>query len=356
MAKRTESKTVLVSRFSALGDVAMTIPVIYGACAANPGMRFVVVTRRVPAGIFLHRPPNLVVRVVDLTDYKGLSGLKKLYRELKEEFQFDAFVDLHDVVRTKILRLLAWLDGIPVSHLDKSRRARHALTRRRNKVVVPLEPVMKRYRDAFDALHINVASSFRSLFPSGKGDASLFEAFTPSKKEGEKWLAIAPFAAHAGKIYPFDKIKDIVDAFASRPDLKIFIFGAGGDETEKIDLLAADRPNVINMAKRKAGMTAELALMSNCDLMLAMDSANMHLASLVGLPVVSIWGATHPFTGFYGFRQNPADAVQLEMPCRPCSVFGNRPCLRGDWQCLRGISPQLVISRIDAKLQNTHSK
>lgn len=356
MVKKAEPRTVLVTRFSALGDVAMTIPVIYGACAANPAVRFVVLTKRVPGGLFLHRPPNLIVETVDLSAYSGIAGLRRLYSELKKIYGFDAFVDLHDVLRTKILRLLARMDGIPVACIDKGRRARRALTRKKNKTLIPLEPVMKRYREAFGTLHINVAESFRSLFPSGMADPALFASLSGPKRPGERWIAVAPFAAHKGKIYPLELLEKVVATLAARENTKIFMFGAGKEEAARIASIAGDRPNIVNAAAEAAGMTAELALMSNCDVMLAMDSANMHMASLVGLPTVSIWGATHPYTGFYGFRQDPADAVQLDMVCRPCSVFGNRPCLRADYHCLSGIPPQLVVSRVDAKLHKTKAK
>jgi len=81
--------------------------------------------------------------------------------------------------------------------------------------------------------------------------------------------------------------------------------------------------------------------------MLSMDSANMHLASFVGVPVISIWGATHPYAGFYGWNQSPDNAVQIEMECRPCSVFGNKKCFRGDYACLLNIKPQLVLNKIE---------
>ncbi|MBQ9471009.1 MAG: glycosyl transferase family 1, partial [Bacteroidales bacterium] len=82
----------------------------------------------------------------------------------------------------------------------------------------------------------------------------------------------------------------------------------------------------------------------------SMDSANMHLASLVGTSVVSIWGATHPYAGFYGWHQLPDNAVQIDLPCRPCSVYGNRPCFRNDYACLNLISPDMVLERLEQAL------
>jgi ADP-heptose:LPS heptosyltransferase len=82
------------------------------------------------------------------------------------------------------------------------------------------------------------------------------------------------------------------------------------------------------------------------DLAVSMDSANMHLASLFGIPVISIWGATHPFTGFNGWNQPPGNAVQIDLYCRPCSVFGNKPCYRGDHACMQLLPEEMILERI----------
>ena len=90
--------------------------------------------------------------------------------------------------------------------------------------------------------------------------------------------------------------------------------------------------------------------MSYIDVMVSMDSANMHLASLVGTTVVSVWGATHPYAGFMGWNQKEENAVQVTLPCRPCSIFGNKPCRRGDYACLRQIEPSDIIQKIENNL------
>ena len=87
--------------------------------------------------------------------------------------------------------------------------------------------------------------------------------------------------------------------------------------------------------------------MSHLDAMVSMDSANMHMASLVNCPVVSIWGATHPYAGFVGWGQKEENFVQLDMPCRPCSIYGSKPCLRGDYACLSGIAPEVIADKVE---------
>ena len=91
--------------------------------------------------------------------------------------------------------------------------------------------------------------------------------------------------------------------------------------------------------------------MSHLDVMLSMDSANMHLASLVATPVVSVWGATHPYAGFMGWNQNPENVIQIPLECRPCSIFGQKACLRGDYACMNRIAPETIVEQIEKNLK-----
>lgn len=339
---------ILLARFSALGDVAMTLPEVYDACTASPDKHFYYLTRKHPAQVFVNPPENLTVIGIDTDDYHGVAGMFRLAAELRRKYDIDLFIDLHSVLRTRLLGLAMRLAGVRVVSLHKGRAAKRALIRRRNKVVMQVKPMIQRYRDTFYRAGIPLDSSFRSLFGAEPADNAIFADVTGPKLSGEKWLAVAPFAKHAGKIYPTDLLKKVTDHFADLPGWKLFIFGFGDKEAEIIDTLSDGRRNVVNMARVRAGIPTELALLSHCDVMLSMDSANMHLASLVGLRTVSVWGATHPYAGFMGWHQQQRDAVQLDMVCRPCSVFGNKPCFRNDCHCMRGIPPSLIISRIEA--------
>lgn len=347
-------KSVLVVRFSALGDVAMTVPVLYSACACYPGVRFTMVTRKSMTSVFLNPPANLRVIGVNLEDYKGPGGLRRLFARLREETGFDSFIDLHDVLRTKILTFFCRLKGIPVSVINKGRKGKRALTRTHNKILLPLISSRARYRQAFHRIGLPVENHFDGLFagaPAGKGEPTTFAAVTPPRLRGEHWVGIAPFAKHQGKIYPPELMEQVVKALSERPGMKIFLFGGGDREREILDGWAARYPGVISLAAKRLGFPVELALASHLDVMVSMDSANMHLASLVATPVVSVWGATHPYCGFKGWRQKEEDIIQLPMTCRPCSVFGNKPCFRGVYHCLRAISPQSILSRVDRHLE-----
>lgn len=348
--KGNRSKNILIARFSALGDIAMAIPTVYNACRSNPDRQFYFLTRHHPASLFINAPENLTVVGVDLSNYKGVGGIMRLADSLRVRYGIDYFIDLHDVLRTKLLRFFLALRGIRSRKINKGRKEKRRLTRRKNKHLLPLPTTISRYDDTFRRAGFNINDSFSSIFaslPGGKGDPAAFASVTASKKEGEHWLAIAPFAKHRGKIYPLELLDKVVEYFDSLSGEKIFVFGFGKNEEEAIESMARRYPSVINMAKAKLGLPGELSLLSHCDVMLSMDSFNMHLASLVGLRTVSVWGATHPYTGFLGRGQNDDDTVQLDMICRPCSVFGDKPCFRGDYHCLWGITPRVIIDKIE---------
>lgn len=344
-------RNLLITRFSALGDVAMSVPVVYNVCRSNPDVRFYYLTRRVPAQVFVNPPDNLTVVDVDLQRYKGVAGMKRLASELKARYGLDGYADLHDVLRTKLLRFFLRLSGVRVARIHKRRRARRNLTRRHNKVMIPLTGARALYREVFWRLGLAREDSFTGIYADSAPDPMQFAAATPPRGDGQTWVAIAPFARHSGKIYPAELMKQVVAELAARPGYKIFLLGAGEKESRILDDWAAVSPsNIVNMAPLRLGIPAEMALMSYCSAVISMDSANMHLASLARVPVVSIWGATHPYCGFMGWHQRRENTVQLDMVCRPCSIFGNKPCRRGDYHCLRGIPPSLVIARLDLVL------
>ena len=128
---------------------------------------------------------------------------------------------------------------------------------------------------------------------------------------------------------------------------QLFLLGGGKNESDILNEWVKEFPGTINLAG-KFSFKEELAIISHMDIMISMDSANMHLASLFGVPVVSVWGATHPFAGFYGWGQSADNAVQIDLYCRPCSVFGNKPCYRGDHACMQQLPEEKIIEKLVA--------
>ena len=243
-----------------------------------------------------------------------------------------------------IIRQSFRLKGRKVYWVDKARLERRWLLNPKNTHKRPLRPVTERYADVFRKAGLAYQETFRSLYESVKPDTTFFAELKGRDKK--TWIGIAPFAKHPGKIYPLEQMERVVSALSQREDTYICLLGARGEEEKQLQKWKTDYPNVECIAG-KYSLDKELALINRLDLLICMDSANMHFASLVHTPVLSIWGATHPYAGFYGYHQEPEYAVQLPLLCRPCSIFGQRPCHRGDWACLKGIDPAVILDKVD---------
>ena len=335
---------ILVIRFSAIGDVAMTVPVIDSLARQCPENKYTMLSQSSLQPLFAHCPGNVQFVGIDLcNDYKGIPGMYRLYREMLKH-HFDAVADLHDVLRTKLLRIFFRCSGLKVRFIDKGRKDKRLLTRKKNKKFSQLKTTTERYADVFCDLGQSLTSlDFRSVFSSERGDFNMIEPLT-GKKSGA-WIGIAPFAKHDGKIFPLDRMEKVVAHLSEKDDVTVFLFGGGTAEQTVLNEWHAKYPQTVSVVG-KLNLSAELVLMSYLDVMLSMDSANMHLASLAATPVVSVWGATHPYAGFYGYNQSRGNAVQIELFCRPCSVYGSKFCYRNNMECMRKITEQMVIEKL----------
>ena len=329
-------RTVLIMRFSSLADVAMTIPIVYPMCRANEQIRFVFATQGEPATIFANRPANLTVLGIDTDKYKGFFGARKLAANLQHRYGFDAVVDLQDSKYTR--RILSRLKGESVTTAVISTPTK--------KEPEPVN-IHERYKRAFKQLLLKTGNDFYNLGDFGD---PLTSPLVPAKGDDEKWIGIAPFAEQQCKEYPLEQMRLVIAELSQWPGCHLFLFGSNRHR-EDLDAIMRRYSNVISMTQFKHSFADELALMSRCDVMLTMDSAYMHLASLVEAPVVSVWGATDPSCGYMGWHQALRDTVQLELDCRPCSADGSRKCIYGDCHCMRDISPELIINKVKKVLE-----
>lgn len=344
-------KRLLVFRFSAMGDVAMTVPVLYSLAKQYPDLQITIVSRSAFQPFFEKLPANISFLPADLHGkHKGLRGLYHLFRELYK-MKFDAVADLHDVLRTFFLRFCFRTTGIPVEHINKGRKEKKTLTRQKNKICKPLLSTCERYAGVFKKLGLSFPLDFTSIFETQKADVSLFIPYT-GEKNNHRWIGVAPFAKHMGKMYPLVKMEQVVSALSKEEDFRIFLFGGGKQEIETLSEWENKYPQTTALAG-KLKLNGELALISQLDVMISMDSANMHMASLTHTPVISIWGATHPWGGFLGWNQSSSNVIQQNLPCRPCSIFGNKPCLRKDYACMQNILPAKIIDQTYKLLQKT---
>ncbi len=338
-------------RFSAFGDVAMAVPVVYSMAKAYPDVRITVLSRSFARALFEDLAPNVNFMEADTKrEYRGLKGLNALYRRLVAK-NFTAVADFHDVLRSKYLRARFCMNGCRVEHIDKHREGRRRLTSATNRQLEQQPTSFENYADVLARLGYPVKTDFHSLFPAEGGNLNLLPALFVPKKCDEEWIGIAPFAAHEGKVYPLTLMEAVIRRIAkTHPKARLFLFGRGAKEDKVFPDWCKELDCCVHVGRHLETLHQELILMSHLDVMLSMDSANMHLASLTGTPVVSIWGATHPYAGFVGWGQEPSNILQADLPCRPCSIYGNKPCKRGDMECMRRISPESVVAKVEEVL------
>lgn len=339
---------ILIIRFSAIGDVAMLVPVVSSLAAQYPNIRITVLSRPFARPFFENLADNVGFMGADLKEeYKGFSGLNALYRRLQAK-HFTHIADMHGVLRSHYLRLRFMLSNYKVEHIDKHRKEKRALVNEDKTNFHQLPTSFRNYADVLERLGFIISPSFRSIFGEGRGNLRLLPAEIGEKKSFTKWIGIAPFAAHKGKIYPLEKMEEVMKIIIkAHPNCRIFLFHGKGEEAEKMKEWQNKYPQVVSASNMLEGMNQELILMSHLNAMISMDSGNMHLASLVACPVVSIWGATHRYAGFLGWNQSVDNVVELDLKCRPCSIYGNIPCQFGTYECLTNITPENVFNHVE---------
>ena len=326
-----------------MGDVAMIVPVLRAFVKQHPTTKITVVSRAFLKPLFSDFN-NVTFYAADVTGkHKGVFGLYKLYKELKR-LNIDAVADLHNVLRSNILKTFFKLSFIKVIAINKGRREKRALTKTNNKAFKQLKTTHERYADVFRNLGFNLDIS-NPEFPSKKQLSE--DVLNITGPKNKKWIGIAPFAQYDSKMYPLDLMAQVISNLSNKGDLKILLFGGGKKEVEILEKMEANNPNTINVAG-KIKLTQELNLISNLDCMVSMDSGNAHFAAMLGIKTLTIWGITHPYTGFAPFNQSFENAILPDLvkyPNIPCSIYGNKVC-DGYEDVMRSISPKKVIEKI----------
>ncbi len=328
-----------------MGDVAMTVPVIQQVLQQYPSLEITVVSATFLQPLFNDIERCHFIGVQLKKEHKGVLGLYRLFRYLNKQ-SFTAIADLHNVLRSKILTALFRFTGQKIATINKGRTVKKALVRKQSKIKIQLETTHQRYANVFAELGYPVnVDVHKPVLPKPILEEKLVSLFS----ENEKHIGIAPFAQHSEKMYPLQKMKEVVVALAQQKNTLLFFFGGGEHEKKVLTGWSKEIANSVCIAGNYS-LHQELSIISKLDLMISMDSANMHLASLYNIPVVSIWGATHVFAGFYGWGQDTQNVVDVDLPCRPCSVFGNKPCYRGDHACMQQITTEQIISKVNNNL------
>ena len=334
------SKKVLILRFSSYGDVAIMVPVLRALSTTHPEVSFKVVSRPKMAPLF-DEFRNVDFIGIDLeNNFNGLRGLWNLFKHLKK-LKPTHIADLHHVIRTRIICFLFRIYGFRVKSINKGRAEKKALTRFKNKIFQPLTPTVFRYSKVFISLGFPNDITKKEI-PCGKVLPKKIESIFYADKK--KWIGIAPFASFKGKTYPHDLMQKVVTLL--QRDYKILLFGSGENETKLIEVWTKAYLNCYDGSKELT-FKEQLMVFPFLDLMISMDSLNGHLASNAGVPVLTLWGQTHPYAGFSPFGQpdkNSICADREKYPGIPTSIYG-KSIPKGYEDAFRTIKPLAIIEK-----------
>lgn len=340
------NKHIAVIRLSAMGDVAMTVPVILALTRQYPKVKITVVSRPFFKPIFERIPNVQFLSVHTQHQHKGLLGLFRLYRDLRT-LKIDQIADLHNVLRSKVIRNLFALSGKKVAFTDKGRAEKKALTSLKNKVFQPIKHMIERHVETFAQLGYTIDMSRPNFLTK---EPIPFKAQKMLGEKTHKWIGIAPFAHYESKTYPFDLMEKVVDELAKNQSTQIVFFG-GKQDTESIKRLIKNHTNCFVFAG-VISFEEELQLISNLNVMLSMDSGNAHLSALYGIPTITLWGATHPYTGFAPYQQpleNCLVSDREKYPLLPTSIYGNKK-VEGYQDAMRTIKVEDVVAKVNSVL------
>ncbi|WP_055436240.1 glycosyltransferase family 9 protein [Lacinutrix algicola] len=334
-------KHILVIRLSAMGDVAMSVPVLRAFSQQHPNIKLTVLTREFFKPFFRDLE-NVTVFSADLKGrHKGFLGLYKLSKELKI-LGIDQVADLHNVLRTKVLKVFFF--GKTFKQVNKGREEKKALVEGHK--FEQLKTTHERYADVFRKLGYTINLSYLSFPEQAKLDQSIQELLG---KDIKNWIGIAPFAQYQSKMYPLDLLERVIATLSKTH--KVLLFGGGEKEVRALDVIQNKYENVINLAG-KLSLDQELNVISNLDVMLCMDSGNAHIAAMLGRKVITIWNVTHPYAGFAPFNQvegNSLLANRNQFPLIPTSIYGNK-YPENYKEAARTIAPETVIKKIESVL------
>ena len=306
-------KHILIIRLSAMGDVAIMVPVLDALFKQNKDIKVTILTQKFFTPIFKNFK-NVTVYPVDTKGkHKGFLGLFKLYKELKTQ-NFTAIADIHNVLRSNVLKL--FFLGKNFHQIDKGRKDKKDLISKKS--FKQLKPSYERYADVFRKLGFTIDLS-NPKFPEKKPIPDPLSNFITADT---KIIGIAPFAAHKSKMYSLEKMKIVIEQLSK--NYTILLFG-GKSDIKLLETLIVNQ-NVLSVAG-KLSFSEELDTISNLDCMISMDSGNAHLAAMYGTKVITIWGVTHPYAGFAPFNQPKEYALlanKEQYPKVPTSIYGNK--------------------------------
>ena len=328
---------ILVVRFSAIGDILLSTPLLRTLRAAHPGARITVLTKTQFAPLLSHNPH--VSEVLGIEPGEGIRAVAGRISGIR----YTHMLDLHGSLRSRLLRRL--VPG-PWTTYRKRRVARAALILAKRDLYGDAPPMPERYFEAADPLGLGPDGGPPDFFLSEAADARARArlAGLGLAQDGRPLVAMATGAAHATKRWP-DEAWTALARRVAATGADVALLGGPGDVEAAQAIAERAGVSVASMAGI-LGLQETGAVIRRAEVLVSGDTGLMHMATGVGTPVVALFGPTVRQFGFFPYNAEHSAVVELELACRPCSAQGGRACPLGHHRCLRAIAPQQVFERL----------
>jgi ADP-heptose:LPS heptosyltransferase len=313
---------ILVIRFSSMGDIIYTTPVVRCLKKQLPDAEIHFLTK--PAFKYIYDNNPYVDKLLLLKP-----TLVETISELKAE-RYDYIIDLHNNLRTTLIKLNLRVK----SSTYKKQRIRKWLSLKFNLNLVPPIHLVERYLKTVKFLGVKNDDQLIDYYI--KANYDLAKLLPPSHQNG--YIAFVIGATHFTKRMPNQKIISICNNL----NVPVVLLG-GNDVKANADEIEANAPNIYN-ACGVTSLDESVFLVSKATSVVGFDTGLTHIAEAFNVPIASVWGGTVPeLLGVQPYMVKDFLVAGIELSCRPCSKFGLEKCPLGHFKCMNDMPEQPIV-------------
>ncbi len=323
------TKKILVLRFSSIGDIVLTTPVIRCLAKQIPDAEVHVATKPAFADVLSGNPHIHTIHTLQ-------GSLLLFTRQLSRE-QFDFVVDLHNNQRTWLIKALL---SRPSAAFPKLNLAKWWLVRTKQNRL-PDTHIVDRYFQAVRKLGVTNDGNGLDFFirPEASGELQALQQPIPAS-----YTAVVLGATYATKAMPASKLTELI------PHLQqVVLIGGKREQALGMQLQSQFPQQVTNMAGRLS-LHGSALMLQNASAVVTPDTGMMHIAAALRKPIVSIWGSTVPAFGMYPYRPDDSTSFAIiengSLSCRPCSKLGHSACPKGHFACMQDLSTKSIVEAV----------
>ncbi|MFC1855675.1 glycosyltransferase family 9 protein [Thermodesulfobacteriota bacterium] len=335
-------KKILVIRFSSIGDIILTTPVVRALKEKFKDASVDILLKKEFSDIYADSPYVDNVIRFDSKKHNSITKLLSFSKKLKKN-DYDLVIDLHRNLRSFIIRRN--LNANKVLCYNKDILKRRLLVA--FKIRFDNMPhVVDRYLEPLKEIGIENADRTPTISLSEK-DVEFSDRFFEENgvQPDTKTIALFPGAKNRAKMYPIEKFANLIGMITSRLKANVIIIGGNSDEKIISDLTG--RISDMNLVSTflSNSLKQSGSIVKKCDAVITNDSGPMHLSVAVGTRVIALFGPTDERFGFYPLGKD--DVVLTKgYKCSPCSLHGKKDCIKYDYKCLNDISEEEIVTNL----------